>query len=140
VARDLATLANGVGNFPRLAQAHAYFAILVTHHHQGAKTETAATLYDFGGSIDVNNLLHQLIQRLPVAAKLLLATWARTTRPASAEAAAPAAPTATEAAAEPATTAAVTGASYTTTTAGAGTRVTGRLLSFVCHSSYSPVG
>ena len=35
-------------------------AFLVARHNQRAEAETAATLDDFGGTIDKNNLLNQL--------------------------------------------------------------------------------
>jgi hypothetical protein len=140
MTRHLTTFANRVRDFARFAQTNPDLALPVTDHDEGTETETSTTFNDLRRTVDVDNLLHQLVQWLAVAAKLLIASRTRAARTTATEstataAATPAASVATAKSAA-ATTTAVTGASHASA-AGAG--ITGWFLSFVCHSCFSPV-
>ena len=54
-------LANGFRHFTRLAMAKTDAAITVAHHHKGGETEAAATLHDLGDTIDVHQLVDQVV-------------------------------------------------------------------------------
>src|SRR6185295_11489325 len=54
-------LADGFRHFARLAMAKADAAIAVAHHHQSSETEAAATLHDLGDTIDVHQLVDQIV-------------------------------------------------------------------------------
>src|SRR5204862_8334103 len=54
-------LADGFRHFARLAMTEANAAFTVTHHHQGSETEAAATLHDLGDTVDVHQLVDQVV-------------------------------------------------------------------------------
>jgi hypothetical protein len=56
---DFAALANGVGDFSRLAKTHTDPAFFVAHDDQCAEAETAAAFDDLGGAIDENDFLRE---------------------------------------------------------------------------------
>ncbi len=59
----LCCLANCLWNFARFAMTEANATTLVADHDKSSKTETAATLDDFGNPIDV----HELVDEFAVA-------------------------------------------------------------------------
>src|SRR5262249_34867470 len=54
-------LADGFRHFTRLAMAIADPAIAVAHHHQSGETETAAALHHLGDTVDVHQLVDQVV-------------------------------------------------------------------------------
>src|SRR5262245_33412381 len=62
-------LADGLWNLARLAVAEADPSLLVAHHHERRKTETASALYDLRHAVDVGELVGEFAFALfPVAA------------------------------------------------------------------------
>ena len=53
-------LADGHGNFARLAHAEAGVALLIAHHDQRRKAEILAALDDFGDAVDRDDLILQV--------------------------------------------------------------------------------
>src|SRR6266498_2655973 len=95
VLGDFATLADGVGHFPALAQPDADPAPFIAHDDQGAKAEPASALDHFGGAIDEHDFLREGITPLPRSRITIGRAPATRTATAKAAAAAPAAWTAT---------------------------------------------
>jgi hypothetical protein len=73
------TLADGIGDFARFAQAKADPALLVTHDDEGAEAETATTLHDLGRAVDENHLLGEFIDGFAINAVFLFTAGTGTT-------------------------------------------------------------
>jgi hypothetical protein len=74
--------ADGLGNFPRLAGAVTDTASTVANDDQGAEGKPAATLDDFGDTVDV----HQFVEKIVafIALKFAITSASATTAAASA--------------------------------------------------------
>ena len=69
----LNSLANGLGNFLRLARAIADDGRAgISHHHQGREGEVLAALDHFGHAVDGDHLVFQLVR---IRIKLLNHSW-----------------------------------------------------------------
>jgi hypothetical protein len=60
-ASEFAPFADGISNFTGFSQTNPDFAALVSDNHERAEIEAAAAFDDFGGAIDEDDLLNQLL-------------------------------------------------------------------------------
>ena len=71
-AGHVTAFANGVRDFPSLAQTQADFvALLVAHNHKRAEAEAATTLDDFRRAVDEDDLLAEITQIFSVSRGLV---------------------------------------------------------------------